>query len=446
MIEALRVELCGLLADRTEALSGVCAVKGSNDRVDSLTLLCREVLRASSLCFIGGLPYCYNGRFYEGVTLKDVLGVLCEGLVDAGVSPLDVRRMGDMPLGVISERRYRRTGNLIAFRNGLVSLGADSCAVPQLYSFDWVFPDDARATEALGYDYDASAGCPMWEAFLGEVLPDEGERLVLQEFLGCCYIDRRVFSIEKFGIFLGSGANGKSVIRDVISRVMGRENVAAYDAEQLTRSELLPFLIGKRIDFASDMKVSAAFESDLKALASGQDVIGRKIYGEPVVVNCPPLVFSMNALPPFRDQSPAFFRRVLLFSFDVVVPEDRRDPALAERICSCELPGIFNWLMEGRMRLIMNGGRFSPCERMDAALATLKRGLAPKGEHPARDWLVSQGYSLKPFKGGSVPSLVSAAEIRAGTGLSATAITRELRSFGVETHRGKMMYYKVYKI
>ena len=98
------------------------------------------------------------------------------------------------------------------------------------------------------------------------------------------------------------------------------------------------------------------------------------------------------------------------------------------------------------MRLITSGGRFSPCPRMEDALSSLKRDLAPKGEHPARDWLASQGYTLKPSRGASVPSLVSAAEIRAGTGLSPTAITRELRSFGVETHRGKTMYYKVYKI
>ena len=62
-----------------------------------------------------------------------------------------------------------------------------------------------------------------------------------------CYVDRRVMSVEKFAILIGEGANGKSVIRDVIAAAIGADNVKAYDAQQLTRSDLIPFLVGKRI-------------------------------------------------------------------------------------------------------------------------------------------------------------------------------------------------------
>lgn len=435
MSDGLRIELSGLFSDRKDALLSAIAVKGQNDRIDALALLCREVLRGSSLCFIGGEMHRYDGRCYVPCDRRDVLVCLGNLLVDLGVSPTDVRRMSDMPLGVISERSFVRSG-AIAFENGVFHPDG---------SFVEGFSSSEPVTEVLPYAYDASASCPMWESFLCEVMPDERERMVLQEFLGSCYVDREAMSIEKFAIFLGKGANGKSVIREVVSRVMGRGNVSAYDAEQITRQEMLPYLIGKRINFASDMKVTAAFDSALKALASGQEVVGRKIYGEPVVVKAPPLVFSMNSLPPFRDTSDAFFRRVLLFSFGVVIPEERRDASLATRIADAESAGVFSWIMAGRERLLASGGKFTPCDSMDRELELLRSGVT-SSEYPVKDYLEGKGYSLRPVYEGQPFTLVSQNEIDLGmrSTVSRYMITAELRRFGVKTFRSKELFYKLY--
>lgn len=446
----LTEELKALFAERNDALVRTCAAKGSNDRVDSLTLLCREVLRASSLCLVDGEMHHFSGRVYSPCPRSTVSTVLGNILVDMGVSPTDVRKMADMPLGVIHEKSYSK-GPYIAFVNGTLDYTSQSF-IPS----DRGVPKGWVVTESLPYEYvdplDMDSGrweterlCPKWMSFLEQVMPDPSMRAVLQEFFGCCYVDRSRLSVEKFAIFLGSGANGKSVIREVVSRTIGRDNVASFDAEQITRSELQPYLNGKRINFASDMKATAAFDSALKALASGQDVVGRKIYGEPVTVKAPPIVFSMNQLPPFRDTSDAFFRRVLLFRFDVVIPEERRDASLAEKICSRELPGIFDWIMDGRRRLEMNRGRFSPCPAMDSALASL-RGTVPEAKYPAKAYLEGRGYSLVPSHEGQDHVLVSQAEIERGlkSTVSRHRITAELKAFGVETFRSKELFYKVY--
>lgn len=430
-------ELGRLFSSRSGELESVCSIKSVNERIDGLTLLCRDVLRSSSLCVIGGVIHYFGGRYYEVVGREVVLSSLGNVLVDSGVSPTDVRRMSDMPLSVIVEKVYESRG-MIAFENGVFDIESGE--------FVEGFDRSKIVTEALPYAYDAYGACPMWESFLSEVMPDESMRRVLQEFFGCCYVDRSSLSIEKFGIFLGAGANGKSVIREVVSRAMGKSNVASYDAEQITRSELQPYLNGKRINFASDMKVSAAFDSALKALASGQEVIGRKIYGEPVVVKAPPIVFSMNQLPPFRDTSDAFFRRVLLFRFDVVIPEGRRDASLAERICGSELPGVFHWLMEGRRRILGRKGVFSPCSLMDGALASLRADV-PDAKYPVKSYLESRGYSVVPLYSGQPFSLVSQNEIDLGlrSTVSRHCITSELRRFGVQTFRSKELFYKVYR-
>lgn len=433
----LSVELSGLISSRRSELDEACGIRGQNDRVDALTVFCRDVLRSSSLCLIGGVVHCYDGRIYVPCSRRDVLSSLVNVLTDAGVSPTDVRRMSDMPLSVIGERSHGR-GNLIAFSNGVLDMGSGS--------FVSGFDRSMIVTEGLDYGYDPGAGCPMWESFLCEVMPDVEERSVLQEFFGMCYADRGMLSIEKFAIFIGAGANGKSVIRDVVSHAMGVGNVSSFDAEQITRSELLPYLNGKRINFASDMRVSAAFDSALKALASGQEVVGRKIYGEPEVVKAPPIVFSMNTLPPFRDTSDAFFRRVLLFTFGVVVPEGRRDASLAGRICGSELPGVFNWMMEGRRRLTERGGRFSPCVAMEREVGLL-RGSVADARFPVKSYLEGHGYSLTPVYEGQPFTLVSQNEINLGLKCSVSRymITAELRGFGVRTFRSKELFYKLYQ-
>jgi len=430
-------ELSSLISSRRAELDDACGVKGQNDRVDALTVFCRGVIRSSSLCLVGGEIHYHDGRLYVPCSRREVLSSLVNVLTDAGVSPTDIRRMSDMPLSVIGERSFVRSG-LLAFRNGVLDLVSGSF-VPG-------FDGSMVVTEGLDYGYDPDARCPMWESFLAEVMPDGSERAVLQEFFGMCYADRGALSIEKFAIFLGAGANGKSVIREVVTRAMGVGNVSSFDAEQITRSELLPYLNGKRINFASDMRVSAAFDSALKALASGQDVVGRKIYGEPVVVKAPPIVFSMNRLPPFRDTTDAFFRRVLLFSFDVVVPEERRDASLAARICGSELPGVFNWLMEGCRRLTERGGRFSECRLMDRAVGLI-RGSVDDARFPVKSYLEGRGYSLTPLYEGQPFTLVSQNEINLGLKCSVSRymITAELRGFGVRTFRSKELFYKLYQ-
>lgn len=430
-------EISGLLSARGEALASVRSARGQNDRVDALTLLCREVLRASTLRIIGGDARFWDGTVYRSVTPGEVCSVLGNVLVDMGVSPVDVRRMGDMPLSVIGERTLMRDSSLVAFTNGVLDLRSLSLSP---------FSPSLPVTESLPYPYDPEARCPVWESFLSSVLPDPSVRDVLGEFFGCCYLDRSALSVEKFAILIGEGANGKSVIRDVITSAMGQGNVSAFDAAQLTRPELQPYLNGKRVNFASDMAATAAFDSALKALASGQEVVGRRIYGEPETVKAPPIVFSMNRLPPFRDTSDAFFRRVLLFRFPVVVPEGERDATLASRIRSSELPGVFNWIMRGRGSLLSRGGVFSPSASMDRELSIL-RGSVSDASFPVRAWLEGRGYSVSPAYDGQPSVLVSQNEIDLGLrgSVSRHMITAELRRFGVATFRSKELFYRVYR-
>lgn len=432
-------ELSGLLSPLSEDASRIRGIKGSNDRVDALTLLVRGVLSSSSLCHIDGELHVFGGRCYVPVSKQAVLGVLANVLTEAGFSPTDIRKMADMPLSVVSGRSYPRSRSLLCFTNIVVSLdGIKPVGFP--------FGPQMVVTEALSYAYDPDATCPLWEAFLSEVLPDSSVRAVLQEFFGMCYLDRRRLSVEKFLLLIGSGANGKSVIFEVMKAVFGEDNVSTFDSQQLIDEKMVPYVKGRRLNFAPDMRQSSAFDSALKALSSGQDVTGRRIYGDAEKVQCPPLCFAMNEMPFFKDTTDAFFRRLIPIRFEVTIPPQRQDRSLVRRIVASDLPGIFNWALAGRNRLLASGGEFTPCPAIDGYLRDLRRRVEEMSA-PVRRYLSSKGYAVYPSYDGQPTVKVSQREIASAIGdISPTAITREMGRYGIVPHRSREIYYRVYQL
>lgn len=68
------------------------------------------------------------------------------------------------------------------------------------------------------------------------------------------------------------------------------------------------------------------------------------------------MLFCLNELPRTNDKSNGYFRRFQIVPFKVQIPKSEVDSKLAEKIVSTELPGIMNWVLEGRKRLITQSG------------------------------------------------------------------------------------------
>jgi putative DNA primase/helicase len=58
----------------------------------------------------------------------------------------------------------------------------------------------------------------------------------------------------------------------------------------------------------------------------------------------------MNELPFPEDQSLGFIRRLQFISFDVIIPKERQNKALAQELVA-DYPGIFNWIVRGSKEL-----------------------------------------------------------------------------------------------
>lgn len=387
---------------------------------------------------VGGDVRYYDGRIYALSSLETVRQELGNLLMDEGASPTDVRKMADMPLSVIGEKR-RVVSDALAFRNCIFDLRA---GVPREFGPGWV------VTSLLPYDFDDGARCPKFGKFLREVLPDVREQEAMLEFFSLAFVDRREVSVEKMALFIGSGANGKSVVFEVVKAVLGEDAVSVLDPQQLADEKMIPYLNGKRLNFSPDVRRSASFESALKALASGQKVTGRRIFCDAEQVSAPPLAFALNEMPAMRDTTEGFFRRLLIFPFDETIPEERQDRHLAADIIRDELPGIFNLLMLSRSSLRERGYEFVQSEKMRDRLSAL-RARATAGSSLVRMFLEGRGLSPVPSYPGQMPVSITQNEIVLGLrgAVSASAVTKELARYGVEVRRGhEVRTYLVYPI
>ena len=437
----LKNELSQLVSSRKERFSEISVNRNSQQRIDDYTLLLRSLLSDSSLCYLGGELSFFDGRCYVPVGAKDASDMLSNLLIENGVTPSDTRRIGDMPFLVLSERKFLVDRSKVCFDNCVLDMRSGG-VLPfgtSIYT-DYVRP----------FCYSADAGYPMWKRFLDEVMPDEDEQRCLQEFFGLCFLDRDRYSIEKFAMFIGSGSNGKSVVFDVVKSVIGKQYVSFLDPKQLVDAKNLIDVDGKRLNFAPDIKKDASFDSALKALSSGQEVTGWEMYKGGKVIKCPPLVFAMNELPRFKDMTSAFFRRILLFSFDVTIPEHRQDKSLAAKIVRNESAGVFRWMMEGLWRMqerLKKGEReFTYCAKMAANLEVLKTRVR-NDENPVLQYLDNAGWSASPVYEDQEPTKVRASTLYEGMNgrVSMNAIARELTALHVKKVKTSGVMYYLYR-
>lgn len=160
-----------------------------------------------------------------------------------------------------------------------------------------------------------------------------------------------------------NGSNGKSVMFEIVTAILGEENVCSYSLQSLTsqngwqRAELS----NKLLNYSSEIN-GIRDVSLFKQLVSGEPVEARQIYGKPFTMrDYGKLMFNCNALPSEVEQTHAYFRRIAPIPFTQTISDEEQDPELANKIIATELSGIWNWIMAGLHRLLANK-RFTDAE------------------------------------------------------------------------------------
>jgi putative DNA primase/helicase len=247
--------------------------------------------------------------------------------------------------------------------NGTLELSPDGEQMRDFQARDFL-------TYQLPFAYQPGARAPLFVAFLNRVLPESSLQHILAEYFG--YLFTKHLKLEKCLLAYGTGANGKSVLFDVINALLGPEHVANFTLRQLDEEHNRALLTNKLANYGSE--IDARIRADtFKQLVSGEPVQARLKYGNSfMLTNAPKLIFNANELPREVEHTPAYFRRFLLMPFDVTIGEREQDVQLAQKIIARELPGVLNWILAGLRRLLQQG-KFSTSEKITEALAEFRK-------------------------------------------------------------------------
>jgi P4 family phage/plasmid primase-like protien len=328
----------------------------------------------------------------------------------------------------------------LAFANGIVNLeqAITSGSPPQVRAHT----SKHFSPTCLDFAFDSQAQCPLWRQTLAEILPvvrgDRGETpdrrvRVVQELIG--YTLTPGLRQQKCGVLVGRGANGKSLITQVWTDLLGSGNVSSVAMSQLGTRFSVAEMEGKLANFASEItRLDKVDEGLLKALVSGDPVQAERKFQTPfTLLPTAKLIFTTNELPPIRDTTDGVHRRFIIVPFLRQFMGHDCDPDRANQLRR-ELPGIFNWALAGARRLHQRG-RFSDCGQCAAALA----------EHRLESNIVAQFLAETPLGvGGSeaeIPAGQYYSDFLAWCGrngrmfLGSTEFGRRLRALGIVNHR-----------
>jgi putative DNA primase/helicase len=204
-------------------------------------------------------------------------------------------------------------------------------------------------------DYDRHATCDRWLAFLHEVMEGDQERIdLLQEWAG--YLLTSDTTQHKFVVAEGEGANGKSVCFELLTALLGPDNVAHVPLEMFGVRFQLTATLTKLANICAEVgEIDKVAEGFLKQFTAGDRMyFDRKNIPGVMAYPTARLMLSSNNRPRFRDRSSGLWRRMIVIPFRVTIPPDKQDPLLKEKLKE-ELDGIFLWALAGLKRLRQNG-------------------------------------------------------------------------------------------
>ena len=317
----------------------------------------------------------FNGEYYERIPISLVVDTIYAGwLFD--YCKLNLKFYSRFHKSCFTSvkkalelRRLQPSLRVMCFKNGVVDF-KDMELKP--------FSAEYHCVKQYDFRWNPKAECPTWKRFLGYpafigqnpedingVLPEASKRAVLQKFLGGGFIDRKKVKFEYLMILYGTGANGKSVIKDILDGIFGKDEVfpnlqfSALSKEGFDGFNSRKAIDGYRFAYCTEMSPTEFKRPEMvKAAASGESMAARGI-GENTraITEIPIFICNSNydwgqveLIPKDSPDDESMARRVLLLNFDQKIPEGKRDPELAEKLLK-EKEGIFMWMVKGYKRL-----------------------------------------------------------------------------------------------
>lgn len=224
---------------------------------------------------------------------------------------------------------------------------------------------EAYITKIAHVEYDPTATCPTWERFLGEIFGGDTDLInYVQRAVG---YSMTASTVEQCVFFLhGSGSNGKSTFLSIVREMMGDytvniqpETIMVKNSAGGANSDIARLKSARLVTTVEPNEGARLNEGLLKQLSGEDPVTARRLYGDEFeFIPQFKLWMATNHRPLIRGTDDGIWRRIKMIPFTVQIPDEKKDKHLAGKLRR-ELPGIFNWAIDG-CRKYQEGGLQEP--------------------------------------------------------------------------------------
>lgn len=250
---------------------------------------------------------------------------------------------------IVEDADIKDTSNYIAFKNGIYDITTDEL-LP--------FTPEIVVTNKINHNYNPDAHSELLETTLDKIsCGDEGIKALLEEMAGYCLYRRN--ELRKAFILIGDKKNGKSTYLDMVTRMLGDENISALDLADLGTQFRTAEIVGKLANIGDDIgdefiKNPAVFK---KVVSGDRVTVERKGVDPFYFSNYAKLLFSANDIPRIKDKSGAVLDRLIIIPFNATFDKNAPgfDPFIKYKLRKPDVIEAFIQLaLDGLCRVLTN--------------------------------------------------------------------------------------------
>lgn len=330
--------------DWLKTLCKDCKSSPNDDAIAKEVIASRRLLYNPKVSFFE-----YNGKFWESKTdhaiekyIKSALGSYATGPKLSSVLRLIKAQTETTQLFNVAP--------VVNFINGTLELD------PEIKFREHRETD--YCTYSLEYPYIPETYSKEWSKFLATVTNnDEKKMCLLQELSGyVLFPDNR---LQKCAVLIGSGANGKSVFLNVLTKIFGSCNVSNVEMSSLSQDFQAIQLMNAMLNISAETRTNVnGAESRFKQVVAG-DEISACYKGKDYITFRPraKMFLACNEYVKSTDTTEGWTRRFCFVDFPmkfVEQPNPSRpnelpiDRDIESRLTEqAELSRIFNWVLDG---------------------------------------------------------------------------------------------------
>lgn len=264
--------------------------------------------------------------------------------------------------------RANENENIINFKNGLYDIKERRLKKHT--------PSEITTIQ-LQCNYNPQAKYERWTGYMNTLCSDDSDSIdkekinMSQEWFGLLISNVRVSKTKKcLALYSPLGDTGKSKFLDVISLILGENNVAHVSIQNMSDRFAMGNLYGKRLNAIGDQKSTDIEDSSIFKQLTGGDYMAVEMKGKTAFQFRfkGGFAFACNDLPCFKDDKGGhIFDRFTIIKCERYLKPEERDKELLDKLKN-EYEGIVLWGLEGLHRLIENGYNFSNCKSSDDAI------------------------------------------------------------------------------